>query len=193
MDQSTTLRIQMNSAEYAASQARAAYLASLPVPQQAEFNVEQAQPRMEEASREAQQLEATGHFVLGLLARETGSAGSLEAVHAMTQQEVGGLEEEIERLKQQIRLERRTFLDSQPSVSPAVAGVYFTRVPDNQVLIALLATIGALLTFLSVGLFLGLFPIPRLEATSTTERLMVIAGLWTVTILMGYLGLYSFT
>lgn len=193
MDQSTTLRIQMNSAEYAAEQARSAYIASLPVPQQADFYVAQAQPRMEEASREAQQLKATGAFVLGLLERETGSAGSLEAVHAMTTQEVGGLEEEIEQLKQQIRLERRVFLDSQPSVSPAVGGLYFTRVPDNQVLIALLSTVGALLVFLSVGIFLGLFPIPRLEATSTRERVYIILGLWVLTVLMGFLGLYTFT
>ena len=193
MDQSTTLRIQMNSADYAAEQARAAYVASLPVPDQANYYVEQAQGAMDAASREARQLEATGHFVLGLLARETGSAGSMDAVHAMTTQEVTGLEVEIERLKEQIRLERRVFLDSQPSVSPAVGGLYFTRVPDNQVLIALLATVGGLLVFLTVGIYLGLFPIPYLEATGARERVTIIAGLWSVTVLMGYLGLYIFT
>ena len=39
----------MNSAEYAAEQARAAYVASLPVPQQAEFHLEQAGPAMARA------------------------------------------------------------------------------------------------------------------------------------------------
>jgi hypothetical protein len=183
----------MNSATYAAEQARAAYVASLPVPDQAAYYVGQAQGAMDTASREARQLEATGHFVLGLLVRETGSAGSLDAVHDMTAQEVSGLEEEIERLKEQIRMERRVFLDSQPTVSPAVGGLYFTRVPDNQVLIALLSTVGALLVGLTVGIYLGLFPIPYLEATTARDRLMIIAGLWSVTILMGYLGLYSFT
>lgn len=193
MDQSTTLRIQMNSAEYAAEQARAAYIASLPVPEQADYYVANAQPKMEAASREGRQLEATGHFVLGLLERETGSAGSLDTVHAMTEQEVSDMEAEIERLKQQIRMERRQFLDAQPSVSPAVGGLYFTRVPDNQVLIALLSTVGALLVFLSVGIFLGLLPIQYLLGTSTRERVYIIAGLWATTILMGYLGLYTFT
>lgn len=193
MDQSTTLRIQMNSAEYAAQQARAAYIASLPVPDQANFFVTDAQPKMDAASREGRQLEATGHFVLGLLARETGSAGSLDTVHAMTEQEVGDMEAEIERLKQQIRMERRAFLDAQPSVSPAVAGLYFTKVPDNQVLIGLLSAVAALLTFLTVGIFLGLLPIYYLTALGTRERVYVIVGLWAATILMGYLGLYSFT
>ncbi len=183
----------MNSAEYAAEQARAAYIASLPVPEQADYYVANAQPKMEAASREGRQLEATGHFVLGLLERETGSAGSLDTVHAMTEQEVSDMEAEIERLKQQIRMERRQFLDAQPSVSPAVGGLYFTRVPDNQVLIALLSTVGALLVFLSVGIFLGLLPIQYLLNTSTRERVYIIAGLWATTILMGYLGLYTFT
>lgn len=183
----------MNSADYAAEQARAAYIASLPVPDQANFYVTQAQPKMEEASREARQLEATGHFVLGLLARETGSAGSLDAAHGMAQEEVLGLEEEVEHLKEQIRMERRLFLDSQPSVSPAVGGLYFTRVPDNQVLIALMATLGFFLLFVSVGLYFGLFPIPFLEATSVRERLMVIVGLWSVSVVVGYVGLYTFT
>jgi len=193
MDQSTTLRIQMNSAEFAAEQARAAYIASLPVPEQADYFTTNAQPKMDAASREGKQLEATGHFVLGLLARETGTAGSLDTVQAMTEQEVGDMEAEIDRLKQQIRMERRTFLDAQPSVSPAVAGLYFTRVPDNQVLIGLITAVGALLVFLSVGIFLGLLPIEYLLATGTRERIYIIAGLWTATILMGYLGLYSFT
>jgi hypothetical protein len=126
MDQSTTLRIQMNSAEFAAEQARAAYIASLPVPEQADYFTTNAQPKMDAASREGKQLEATGHFVLGLLARETGSAGSLDTVQAMTETEMGDMEAEIDRLKQQIRMERRTFLDAQPSVSPAVAGLFTT-------------------------------------------------------------------
>lgn len=193
MDQSTTLRIQMNSAEYAAEQARKAYLASLPVPEQASFLTEKAQPQMEVATREAQQLEATGHFVLGLLERETGSVGSLDALHTQTEGEISGLEEEVERLKQQIRMERRIFLDSQPSASPAVGGLYFTRVPDNQVLIGLLSVVGALLIVVSLGLYFGLFPIEYLLATSVSERLYLMAGLWIGTVLLGYLGLYTFT
>jgi hypothetical protein len=193
MDQSTTLRIQLNSAEYAAEQAREAYVASLPVPQQAEFYTEQAAPLMAAARQEARQLESMSGFVLELLSRETGGATSIAALEQQTEGEMQGLAEEIERLKGQIRMERRQFLDAQPSVSPAVGGLYFTQVPDNQVLIALLSTVGALLIFVSAGVYLGLFPIQRLLATSVTERLTLIAILWAVAILGGYLGLYTFT
>jgi hypothetical protein len=193
MDQSTTLRIQLNSAEYAAEQAREAYVASLPVPQQAEFHLEQAAPAMTAARQEVQQLQSMSGFVLELLSRETGGSTSIAALEQQTEDEMQGLAEEIERLKGQIRMERRQFLDAQPSVSPSVGGLYFTQVPDNQVLIALLSTVGALLVFVSAGIYLGLFPIQRLLATAVTERLTLIAILWAVAILGGYLGLYTFT
>jgi hypothetical protein len=193
MDQSTTLRIQLNSAEYAAEQARAAYVASLSVPQQAEFHVEQAAPAMTAARQEAQQLESMSGFVLELLSRETGGASSIAAVEQRTEAELQTVADEIERLKGQIRMERRQFLDSQPSVSPAVGGFYFTQVPDNQVLIALLSTIGALLVFVSAGIYMGLIPIEGLLSTSMTERLTLIAILWAAGALGVYAGLYIFT
>jgi hypothetical protein len=193
MDQSTSLRVQLNSAEYAAEQAQAAYIASLPVPEQAAFYLGQAAPAMNAAKREAQQLENTCGFVLELMKRETGGSGSLQELQQATEQQFQDLTEEIERLKSQIRMERRQFLDAQPSVSPAVGGLYFTQVPDNQLLIALMATLGALLVFVSAGIYLGLFPVEYLLATAVSERLTLIAVLWAVAVLGTYLGLYTFT
>jgi hypothetical protein len=193
MDQSVSLRVQMNTAEYAVEQARAAYIASLPVPEQANFHLEQAAPAMTAAKREAQQLENTCGFVLELMKRETSGSGSLQSLEQMTEKQLQDLNDEIERLKGQIRVERRQFLDAQPSVSPAVGGLYFTQVPDNQLLIALLSTLGALLVFVSVGLYLGLLPIDYLLRTSVSERLTLIAVLWGVAVLATYMGLYTFT
>jgi hypothetical protein len=193
MDQSTSLRVQMNSAEYAAEQARAAYIASLPVPQQAEFYLEQAQPAMDAAKQEARQLENLSGFVLELLKRETGGASSFAEIEARTHAELQSLTDEQEELEHKIRVERRKFLDQQPSVSPAVGGLYFTQVPDNQVLIALISTLGALLSFLSVGLYMGLFPIPYLQNTAVSERITMIAILWGISALVFYFSLYLFT
>jgi hypothetical protein len=193
MDQSTSLRVQLNSAEYAAEQAQSAYIASLPVPEQATFYLEQAAPAMNAAKREARQLENTCGFVLELMKRETGGSGSLQELQKVTENQFQDLTGEIESLKSQIRMERRQFLDAQPSVSPAVGGLYFTQVPDNQLLIALMATLGSLLVFVSAGLYLGLFPIEYLLATAVSERLTLIAVLWTVAVLGTYLGLYTFT
>lgn len=193
MDQSSLLRIQMNSAESNAEQARTAYISSLPVAEQASYFMDTVGPRIDTASREAQQLQQIDRFVLSVLERETGSIGSLDSVKEMTDKEISKMEEEIEHLKTQIRMERRLFLDAQPSVSPSVAGTYFLQVPDNRLLLAFMITTAIFLSLISIGIFLGLFPIPRLEATTVRERIFLIAGLWSATILIVYLGLYSFT
>jgi hypothetical protein len=186
-----TKRIQMNSAEAAAEAARAAYLGALPVDQQASLRLAEAQAALDERGREAAQLTAMTQFLLTLQARE-GSA-TLNDLAATTDARIAEAAAEIDDLKSQIRRERRLFMDAGPSVSPAVGGLYFTRTPDNQVLIAFLSCFGAALLFVGLLVILGHIPLPYFEAMTFGERLKTVAIFWVAAVVIMWASFFVFT
>lgn len=186
-----TKRIQMNSAESAADAARAAYVGALPIDQQAEMRLGEARDSMETRAREAQQLTGLNELLLKLQARE--GSETLGDAAAAVQSQIATVSAEIDELKAQIRRQRRLFLDAGPSVSPAVGGLYFTRTPDNQVLIAFLSCFGAFLLFAGLLVIMGHVPLYYFSAMTMGERVKVVAGGWAVAVVAMYAAFFVFT
>jgi hypothetical protein len=186
-----TKRIQMNSAEAAAEAARAAYMGALPVDQQAEMRLAGSRDVMEIRAREAQQLAGLGAVLQQLQARE--GSETLGDAAEIVQGQIATVSAEIEELKSQIRRQRRLFLDAGPSVSPAVGGLYFTRTPDNQVLIAFLSCFGAFLLFSGLLVIMGHVPLYYFSAMTMGERIKVVAGGWAVAVVAMYAAFFVFT
>lgn len=188
-----TKRIQMNSAGQAYDQATAAYISALPADQRAEARRETVTTKMAPSLSEAEQLIAMDSFLLKLLNRETGSGGALSSLTDVAESEAARIQAEIDSLKTQIRTERRIFLDSSPSVSPAVGGLYFTRTPDNQVLIAFLSCFGGFLLFAGLLVLMGHVQLTYFDRMNMTERVQVTLVGWGVGLAMMYIGFFVFT
>lgn len=188
-----TKRIARNSAEAAYNKANTDYESCLPLNDRIEEAFSRVKPTADAIAKEANQLEAMGKFLLRQMQQDTGSDVSVEQMKAMAQGEIKGLQEEIEELKAQIRKERRVFLDSDPQVSPAVAGLYFTKVPDNRVLIAFLATFGGFLLIMSLLIILNHLPFQYFQNMTMAERLKIVAGGWIGSFVMMYIGFMTFT
>ncbi len=188
-----TKRIARNSAEAAYNKADTDYKTCLPLNDRIEDAFNRVKPTADAITKEANQLEAMGKFLLRRMQQDTGSDVSIEQMKAMAQGEIANLQEEIEELKAQIRKERRVFLDSDPQVSPAVAGLYFTKVPDNRVLIAFLSTFGAFLLFASLLIILNHLPFQYFQNMTMAERLKLVAGGWIGALVLMYVGFMTFT
>lgn len=182
----------LQEAQAQATQAQAALNNCLPPQQQAAARLAGIQDALGKYNAEAVQLGFLNTFLLGALEREAGNDATLSGLGQIAESQMNRMQDEIEELKSQIRKERRIFLDSAPSVSPSVGGLYFTKVPDNQVLIALLSTLGALLLFVSLIVFLGYGP-DALARLTSGERLKLIGMMWGGTAIVGYIGLFTFT
>jgi hypothetical protein len=198
-DQCASEAVAVNSANRAlqeaqaqVSQAQTALSNCLPPQQQAQARLAGIQDSLGKYNAEAVQLGFLNEFLLGALAREAGNDATLSGLGQIAESQMNRMQNEIEELKSQIRKERRIFLDSAPSVSPAVGGFYFTKVPDNQVLIALLSALGLLLLGLSLILFLGYGPDAFARLTAG-ERLKLIGMLWGGSAIVLYIGLLTFT
>jgi hypothetical protein len=92
-------------------------------------------------------------------------------------------------------MEKRRFLDASPSTTTAVAGVYFTQQPDNQLLIAFLTCLVAFLLFVGILVILNKFPglSTLLRDTNTWERVKIVGGFWVICLLITYIYLFTFT
>jgi hypothetical protein len=194
------LRIKLNSAQDAlnlATQARdqvsVEHRKCLSPQEQGSANLQDADPQFKKAMKEAEELQYMNEFLLRQLQREAKSAATVNGLASIAEEEAAKVQGEIDDLRAQIRTEKRRFLDAGPSVSPAVAGLYFTQVPDNQMLIALLTSVGALLTFVSVLVLMGLMPLFYFERLTGGERWKFVGGLWVSSLILIYVGLAAFT
>jgi hypothetical protein len=165
----------------------------LPPDQQASARLEATSPAIAAANSEAEQLVFMNEFLLGLLAKETGTDQTLIDLAGIAEKEMETLQARSEDLKAEIRTKRRIFLDSEPQKSPAVGGLYYTKVPDNQVLIAFLSTFGAFLLFIGLLIILNHMPIAYFETMGQSERYTTVAIMWVAGIVIMYAGLYMFT
>jgi hypothetical protein len=165
----------------------------LPPDQQAAARLDTVSPAMRDAETEATQLFFMNEFLLGLLQKETGTEQTLIDLAIIAEADMTKLQTQIEDLKSQIRMKRRVFLDSSPQKSPAIAGLYFTKVPDNQVLIAFLSTFGAFLLFIGLLVILNRIPGDYFERLQPRERYTSVAIFWGASIVIMYAGMYMFT
>jgi len=106
---------------------------------------------------------------------------------------VHDLQAEIEAVQADIRKERRIFLDSNVSASPAVGGLYFTKVPDNKILIAFITCFGAFLLFGGLLIILNKIPIDAFANMTMSNRLTTVGLFWCLTLILSYILFYSFT
>lgn len=170
------------------------YLATcLPPNEQAAARLQAMSPAMKSAEGEAEQLVFMNEFLIGLLAKETGSDATLAGLGGIADTEVQKLQERIDELKATIRTKRRIFLDSEPQKSPAVAGLYFTKVPDNQVLIGLLSTYGAFWLFVGLLVIFNQLPIPYFIGMVPRERYTTVTMMWIGAAILLYAALIAFT
>lgn len=176
------------------AQASADYLQTcLPPEQQASARLDTVSPALRSAESEAKQILFMNRFLLDLLQKETGTEQTLIDLAGIAEGEMAQLQSQIDDLKSQIRTKRRVFLDSEPQKSPAVAGLYFTKVPDNQVLIAFLSTFGAFLLFVGLLVILNRIPLDYFIALQPRERYSSVAMFWAIGIVIMYAGMYMFT
>lgn len=199
-------RIQVNSAQQALDlatqgrdQARSDYLACLGPQEQGSAAISDAQPIINRIKAESEELFKMNEVLLQMLGREAQAHATVADLASYTEEEATALRNQIEDLKSSIRTERRKFLDASPSVSPAVGGLYFTRTPDNQMLIAFLSCLGIFLAFVSALILLNLIP-PTVGfgdfvfANMTGgERAKLVAALWIVALVVTWLAFYLFT
>lgn len=176
------------------AQASAEYLQTcLPPDQQAAARLDTVSPAMKDAESEAEQLFFMNEFLLNLLQKETGTEQTLIDLAAIADEEMNSLQTQIEDLKSQIRTKRRIFLDSEPQKSPAVAGLYFTKVPDNQVLIAFLSTFGAFLLFVGLLIIFNHMPGAYFQNMTAANSYSTVAMIWVGGIVIMYAAMYLFT
>ncbi len=193
-------RIQLNSAQSAvdqASQARDAakkdYVSCLPTGDQSTMALVDAQPALDKTMKEAEEIAYMHMFLLGQLQREASAQSTMQSLGDAATAESMRMQEEIDRMKSEIRTERRRFLDANPSASPAVGGLYYTKVPDNQLLLAFLSCFGAFLLFGGLLVILNHVPLYYFTAMTMGDRLKFVGSVWFAALVMMYIGFYAFT
>ena len=195
MNESEVKRIQLNSARQAFEDAQQAYISTLDPAQQAQARSQE--PDAKQLFAEAEAVALVSEVLLGSLetsvTHQAVPTATADAITSMATADTERLQKEIEETKAQIRVEKRKFLDSGPQVSPAVGGLYFTAVPDNQVLIVFLSCYTAFWLFLGIMLLTNQIPIPYVSGLSSNDRLKLVLGTWVLLIVVTYLGFFMFT
>ena len=193
-------RIQQNSAQSMVDQATAAYtkskadyMACLGPQEQGNAAIEDAKPIMYKFAKEVETIAYMETVILRQLQRESTAGQTLTTLAEAAQEEEDRIQKEIERLRSDIRTEKRRFLDSNPSVSTAVAGLYFTQEPDNQVLIAFLSCFGAFLLFVGLLVIMNHVPILYFQALTSNQRIKIVGMTWVLAVVLTYLGFFIFT
>ena len=195
-------RIQMNTAKSAldtAQQAydakRAAHLTCMEPTKRSEILIGDAQPVIADLEAQARSIAYMNDFLVGYLQKDVAAGGTRKGLKSLAASEQEKLATEITRLKAEIGTERRRFLDSGPQDSPAVGGLYFTRIPDNQVLIAFIVCLVAFLLIAGVVIIrdsLGILYAAQINLT-IGERVKLVLGGWAGILLIVYLGFLLFT
>lgn len=186
-------RIQLNTAKAAYEVAKQEFEQCQPPDQRTAARLDEMKEALGKCETEAAQLFFMDEFLLNTLDKEAGNNATIVNLGALAEQQMQSIQNEIDELKSEIRKERRRFLDSGPQKSPAVAGLYFTKVPDNQVLIGLLSSLGFFLVAVSACILMGIVPIEYLRRAGDGERWKVIGALWITTLVLTYMGLFIFT
>jgi len=193
-------RIQQNSAQalidqatQAYTQARTEYLTCLGPQEQGAAFLAEVQPTMDKIGKEINAMMYMQYFILSQLERESKNGTTVSILSDSAHDDLEKIQTEINDLKSEIRTERRKFLDASPSKTTAVAGLYFTGQPDNQVLIAFLSCFGAFLLFTGLLIIMNHVPIASLQVLTQGERIKLVATIWVVAIVMTYLGFFTFT
>jgi hypothetical protein len=186
-------RIQLNTTKAAYEVAKQEFEQCQPPEQRAASRMGVMKDALTKYETEAAQLYFMDEFLLGTLDKEAGNSDTIVNLGVIAERQMQAIQDEIDELKSEIRKERRRFLDSGPQKSPAVAGLYYTKVPDNQVLIGLLTCLGAFLLAISACILLGVVPIEYLKRQTSSERWITIGTLWITTIVITYIGLFIFT
>jgi hypothetical protein len=193
-------RIQMNTAQQTLEaakssfdQTRTAYITSLQPEERSRMLLKEIEPVAERLDKEAKELAYINTFIMKQMGQGLGSSDTLASLNDMANDEIGTVKKEIDELKSQIRLERRRFLDAGPNVSPAVAGLYYTKVPDNQVLIALLSVTAILLAIVSALIIMNHLPFAYFQAMTMSERVKITGVIWVAGIIAVLVGLWTFT
>jgi len=189
-------KIEQASLEY--SQRNAEYLACLPPQAQGEELLQVAKPAIDKVAKEAESIMYMERFILGQLKREVKHAQTVSTLSGAANEEADRIRKEIDEVKTEIRTEKRKFLDANPSASTAVAGLYFTRQPDNQLLIAFLSCLGAFLLFAGLLVIFDLIPLDYFRALSAEgggngQRVQIVLTAWLVIAITTYLGFFIFT
>lgn len=173
------------------NQAQADYQSCLSPEARTQARLDDENSRLGRMTDEADALWRMDATMLTVLERELN--GPTEEVAGILNGQAVTVQGQIDDVKAQIRRERRLFLDAQPSVSPAVGGVYFTQTPDNQVLILFIVGYCGFLAAVSALILLGAVPLPFFQAFTMGERVKTVAMLWGTGLLLAYVGLYVFT
>jgi hypothetical protein len=153
-----------------------------------------AQSDIDRLKAEGDQLTYMNEFLIRQLEREANSGAAVGALTGLVGDEVVKIEAELDSVKSAIRTERRRFLDADPSAPTAVAGMYFTKEPDNQALIAFIACYCAFLLFTGIIVLGRLVP----EGTyfsmlSQRESVKIVITYWVAGLLLAYMGFWLFT
>jgi hypothetical protein len=193
-------RIQQNSAQAlidqattAYNQAKSEYLSCLGPQEQGNAMLEDAKPVMDKVMKEAEAIFYMQRFILNQLQREAKNGTTVAVLADSGQEDLEKIRKEIDELKSEIRTERRKFLDANPSKTTAVAGLYFTREPDNKVLIAFLSCFGAFLLFTGLLVLMNHVPLSSIQALTQGERIKVVVSMWVLAIVLAYIGFFTFT
>lgn len=142
---------------------------------------------------EGTQIQHMNEFLLRQMQQSLNAQMAIGGLVGLAQEHNDKTTAEIARLQSEIRTARRRFLDADPSASPAVAGMYFTKVPDNKVLIAFLVCYGAFLLFTSALILMNQIPLYVFTSMSGGDRIKIVGGIWLVGLLLGYVGFFMFT
>ena len=195
MNESEVKRIQLNSARQAYEDAQQAYISTLDPSKQSQVRGQEpdAKQLMAEAEAAALVSEVMLNSLQNTITHHSVPAKVADAITSMASEDTKRLQKEIEETKAQIRVEKRKFLDGGPQVSPAVGGLYFTAVPDNQALLVFLSCYSAFWLFLGVMLLTNQIPIPYISGMTSGDRIKLVVSTWVLLIVVTYLGFFMFT
>jgi hypothetical protein len=193
-------RIQMNSAAATMDQARQGrdearrdYLTCMGPQAQGDAAEQDAADTIRRLVSESEELFRMNETVLQMLNRETQNQQAIGGVSEIAQEKASDMKAEIDQLKTAIRTQKRKFLDASPSKSPAVAGMYYTKTPDNQALIAFLVAFGVFLVLISVLIMFNMIPVAYFLGMTENDRFKLVGIIWAVSLIAGYAGFYLFT
>ena len=198
--------VQQNSAKQALDQAKRDYekatadsLACQGASAQGSAAVAAAAGELADAQKDVDVLVKVQTAILKQLGREAKGSGVLTSMAEIAGDETIKAEKEIEELRSEIRKERRRFLDADPSAPTSFLGLYYTREPDNQVLIAFMVCVGLFLLFISLIILFRIGPIHFIAALDDVgkagyrERLSLIGGIWGLSIVVIWIFFFTFT
>lgn len=188
-----TAQAKVDAANASLASATADYLSCLGPESQGRAALEAVAPEMDRISREMHETEYIHELIAKQLLRQESNQVVFQGIGDVAAGEIQRMQDEIAELKKQIRTERRRFLDAGPSVSPAVGGLYFTRVPDNKVLIAFLSCFGAFLLFVGLLVLMNQVPGTYFDAMTMSERVKFVGIAWVVSLIVSWVAFYVFT